>query len=177
MWGNDSGHKISSTPRSGAVVLQNLATQVVDLRGVNQATFLALVNDGRVLVWDAEIYHEVLESFRFLDLRGVFVTQLVTNFFAACAISKDGAAVHVWGCGNAGGKTSEDATCLVWFYFLFQSQSEFLIKYVTFFSYNYHINYQISSIVVIIQFNSIQSTNQLFVLFTANTLTDHRLTG
>lgn len=50
--------------------MQNLATNVVDLCGVNQATFLALVNDGRVLVWDAEQYHEVLESFRFLDLRG-----------------------------------------------------------------------------------------------------------
>ena len=49
--------------------MQNLATNVVDLCGVNQATFLALVNDGRVLVWDAEQYHEVLESFRFLDLR------------------------------------------------------------------------------------------------------------
>ncbi len=91
--------------------MQNLATNVVDLCGVNQATFLALVNDGRVLVWDAEQYHEVLESFRFLDLRGVFVTQLVTNFCAACAISREGA-IHVWGLGNVGGKSSQDATCL-----------------------------------------------------------------
>ncbi len=106
MWGDDYGAPYGVTPRSASVTVPTL--QIVDAKGVGSGTFVCLLDDGRVMCWDAEQYQEISESFRLVeaDLHKSFIVNLIVNSFAVCATTDCNTKLYVWGHDGAGGSSS-----------------------------------------------------------------------
>ena len=107
MWGDDYGAPYGVAPRSASVTVPSL--RIVDAKGVGSGTFVCLLDDGRVMCWDAEQYQEIFESFRLVeaDLQKSFIANLCFNSFAVCATSDCKTKLYVWGHELAGGSSSD----------------------------------------------------------------------